>query len=69
MGSTDALHELILEYKVGCVMIAIPRAKGRLVERIIAKCRECKVDFKILPPIGELINKPRVAQPGAPVAS
>ncbi len=57
LGSTDALHELILQYQVGCVMIAIPRAHGRLVERIIAKCRECKVDFKTLPPIGELINK------------
>ena len=58
LGSTDALHELILEYKVNCVMIAIPRAKGKLVETIIAKCRECKVDFKILPPIGDWINKP-----------
>ena len=57
LGSTDELHELILEYEVTCVMIAIPRANGRLVERIIANCRECKVDFKILPPIGELINK------------
>ena len=58
LGSTDALHELIIEHHVSCVMIAIPHLKGRLVERIIAKCRECKVDFKILPPIGELINKP-----------
>ncbi len=58
LGSTDALHDLVLRYRVACVMIAIPRAKGRLVERIIAKCRECKVDFKILPPIGELINRP-----------
>jgi FlaA1/EpsC-like NDP-sugar epimerase len=58
LGSTDALHELIIEHHASCVMIAIPQAKGRLVERIIAKCRECKVDFKILPRIGELINKP-----------
>ncbi len=58
LGSTDELHELIIEYQAKCVMIAIPQAKGRLVERIIAKCRECRVDFKILPPIGELINKP-----------
>ena len=58
LGSTDALHELIIEHRASCVMIAIPQVKGRLVERIIAKCRECKVDFKILPPIGELINKP-----------
>jgi len=58
LGSTDELHELIIEQRASCVMIAIPQVKGRLVERIIAKCRECKVDFKILPPIGELINKP-----------
>ena len=58
LGSTDDLHELVIEHHVSCVMIAIPQVKGRLVERIIAKCRECKVDFKILPPIGELINKP-----------
>jgi len=57
LGNTDALHELIRKHRVGCVMIAIPRANGKVVERIIAKCRECKVDFKILPPIGELINK------------
>jgi FlaA1/EpsC-like NDP-sugar epimerase len=57
LGNTDALHDLIVRYDVDCVMIAIPRANGRLVERIIAKCRECKVDFKILPPIGELIDK------------
>ncbi len=53
LGSTDELHELIIEHRASCVMIAIPQVKGRLVERIIAKCRECKVDFKILPPIGE----------------
>ena len=58
LGSTDALPELVKEHRASCVMIAIPQVKGRLVERIIAKCRECKVDFKILPPIGELINKP-----------
>ena len=38
-------------------MITIPRANGKVVERIIAKCRECKVDFKTLPPMGELINR------------
>src|SRR5882762_4440594 len=57
LGSTDALHELIIQYRVACVMIAIPQANGKLVERIISKCRECKVEFKTLPPIGELINR------------
>ncbi len=58
LGNTDALHELILRYHVACVMMAIPRAKGREIERIIQKCRECKVDFKILPAMGELIDRP-----------
>lgn len=58
LGSTDVLPELIVDHHVACVMIAIPRAKGRLLESIVAKCRACKVDFKILPPIGELISQP-----------
>jgi FlaA1/EpsC-like NDP-sugar epimerase len=58
LGTTDVLHKLIIDHHVACVMIAIPRAKGRLLERIVAKCRECKVDLKILPPIGELIDRP-----------
>ncbi len=57
LGNTDELHALIQEHQVHCVMIAIPRANGKVVERIIAKCRECKVEFKTLPPIGELINR------------
>ena len=57
LGNTDELHDLIVQHRVSCVMIAIPRANGRLIEGIIAKCRECKVEFKTLPPIGELINR------------
>ena len=57
LGNSDELHLLIRQYHVCCVMIAIPRASGKLLERIIAKCHECKVDFKVLPPLGELITR------------
>ena len=57
LGNTDALSDLISKYAVECVLIAIPSAKGAEVERIVDKCRECKVSFKILPAISELFNQ------------
>ena len=48
---------LIDTHGVECVLIAIPSAKGSEIERIVDKCRECKVSFTILPPISELFNR------------
>jgi FlaA1/EpsC-like NDP-sugar epimerase len=56
LGETANLPELIERYDARCVLIAIPSATGPQVERIIRKCRECKVDFKILPALNERIN-------------
>ena len=56
LGETADLPELIERYDARCVLIAIPSATGPQVERIIRKCRECKVDFKILPALNERIN-------------
>jgi FlaA1/EpsC-like NDP-sugar epimerase len=58
LGTTDALPHLITKLDVGCVLIAIPSAKGYEIEQIVDKCRECNVSFKILPPIGELLKRP-----------
>jgi FlaA1/EpsC-like NDP-sugar epimerase len=57
LGDTDDLPKLISHYKVECVLIAIPSARSKQVERIISKCRECKVDLKILPGVGERISR------------
>ncbi|HEX3355010.1 MAG: polysaccharide biosynthesis protein [Terriglobales bacterium] len=57
LGNTDALPALITRHAVECVLIAIPSAKGSDIERIVDKCRECKVSFKILPSISELFNR------------
>ena len=56
LGTTDDLPQLIARHKVECVLIAIPSAPGRAIENIVDKCRECKVSFKILPPLLDLLN-------------
>jgi len=50
LGSTEHMPEIIRRMNIRCVLIAIPSATGHQIERIIAKCRQCEVDFKILPP-------------------
>jgi FlaA1/EpsC-like NDP-sugar epimerase len=57
LGNTDALPRLIAQHAVECVLIAIPSAKGSQIERIVDKCRQCKVSFTILPSISELFNR------------
>ncbi len=56
LGNTDALDRLIKKYEAECVLIAMPSAKGYEIERIIDKCRQSKVCFKILPPMSEQLN-------------
>jgi len=58
LGGTDILDEVIKRHVVQCVLIAIPSARGTQIAKIIQKVRECKVEFKILPSISELIDKP-----------
>ncbi len=56
LGSSDSMSEMLPRMDVRCVLIAIPSASGNQVEQIIAKCRQCKVDFKILPPLRQHIS-------------
>jgi len=56
LGSTDELPRLIEENDIAHILIAIPSATGKQMQTIIAKCRECKVDFKTLPAIGDIIR-------------
>ena len=58
LGSTDDLPSLIVEHDIAHILIAIPSASGKQIQRIIDKCRECKVEFKTLPAIGDLITNP-----------
>ena len=56
LGSSDCMPEILRRMSIRCVLIAIPSASGSQIEQIIAKCRQCKVDFKILPPFSRHIN-------------
>ncbi|WP_263368581.1 polysaccharide biosynthesis protein [Edaphobacter bradus] len=56
LGSTDCMSEILSRMNIRCVLIAIPSARGSQVEQIIAKCRQCKVDFKILPSLSRHVN-------------
>lgn len=56
LGDTEALGYLVKKYQVECVFIALPSARGYEIERIIDKCRQSKVNFKILPAMSEQLN-------------
>jgi FlaA1/EpsC-like NDP-sugar epimerase len=57
LGTTEALSLLVERNQVACVLIALPSAKGAEIERIVTSCRECNVEFKILPPFREQIGR------------
>src|SRR5215472_2398578 len=57
LGSTNLLSTLIERYSISCVLIAIPSATGQQIQRIIGKCQECHIDFKILPPLSDRIDR------------
>ncbi len=57
LGTTEALGLLVERHQVACVLIALPSAKGPEIERIVASCRECNVEFKILPPFRDQIGR------------
>ncbi len=56
LGSTGELPGIITENEVAHVLIAIPSATGRQIQRIMDICRKCSVDFKTLPALGDIIN-------------
>jgi FlaA1/EpsC-like NDP-sugar epimerase len=58
-GSSNGMSEILRRLNIRCVLIAIPSASGSQIEQIIAKCRQCKVEFKILPPFSRHINGSR----------
>jgi FlaA1/EpsC-like NDP-sugar epimerase len=51
LGNTDALSQLVAKYNIECVLIA-------LIDQIMNKCCDSRVVFRILPPIGEMLNRP-----------
>lgn len=56
LGNTRDLPEVISKYDISQVLLAIPTATSSQMQRIIDRCVECKVDFKTLPALGDIIN-------------
>jgi FlaA1/EpsC-like NDP-sugar epimerase len=56
LGKTTDLPRIIGKYDVSQILIAIPSATGKQMQQIIDTCVECKVDFKTLPALGDIIN-------------
>lgn len=50
------MPNLIVANDVSHILIAIPSASGKQIQRIIDKCRECRVEFITLPAMGDIIN-------------
>ncbi len=56
VGTTDSLAQVIDDYAVKCVLIALPSPTNGEIQRIVDNCRASKVEFKILPTLGNRIN-------------
>ncbi len=56
LGTTEELPRLIAKHDVAHILIAIPSATGRQMQKIIERCRECNVDFRTLPALSDIID-------------
>ncbi|MCE1227119.1 MAG: polysaccharide biosynthesis protein [Geobacteraceae bacterium] len=56
LGTTKQLAALISSHSVEDVIIAIPTAAGNAMRDIVRSCEHCKVRFKTLPAISDIIE-------------
>ncbi len=56
LGPINKLTEIVSREKVDEVLIAIPSATGTQMRHIVESCESCKVAYKTLPGIGEIID-------------
>ncbi len=62
LGKIADAPALVDKYKASCVLIAMPSVNGGTLRSIVEQCGKCRVEMKILPPLGDRIN-------GKPVTS
>ncbi|MEE8046559.1 MAG: nucleoside-diphosphate sugar epimerase/dehydratase [Dehalococcoidia bacterium] len=55
-GNIDSLPSVVKKYEADLIVIAIPAATTEQRTRIINKCRESKVEYRILPGTDELLE-------------
>jgi FlaA1/EpsC-like NDP-sugar epimerase/UDP-N-acetylmuramyl pentapeptide phosphotransferase/UDP-N-acetylglucosamine-1-phosphate transferase len=56
LGKIEDLPRLILKHGVSQILIALPSATGKQMQRIVNICVQCKVEFKTLPALADIIN-------------
>ena len=56
LGGRDVIPELVREYKVQEIIIAIPSAPGKVVRQIVEVCQRAGVTTRILPGFAEMLN-------------
>lgn len=56
IGAIQDLQRIIQAKHIEDVIIAIPTAAGKAIRQIVKSCEHCKIRFKILPPICEIID-------------
>lgn len=55
-GNTLLIAQIVNDYNVDLVFIAIPSASGEDIKRIIKKCEQTKAEIKILPRMDHLLS-------------
>ncbi|KXB09397.1 hypothetical protein AKJ60_00360 [candidate division MSBL1 archaeon SCGC-AAA385M11] len=56
LGLIKDLEHFVSSLHIELVFIAIPSASGQQMRRIMDLCRQCKVQFKTLPGLGEIMD-------------
>ncbi len=56
LGNVDQLKRIVEKEDIEEVMIAIPSASGEQMRRLVDLCENCRISFKTLPGIGEIID-------------
>ncbi len=57
LGAIDQIPELVKQYDIETVLIAIPSANEKQMRRIVGYCESCQVPFQTLPSVNELLSK------------
>lgn len=56
VGSVDMLPDLIDQWPVDEVLIAVPSASGKQMQRFVAICEQAKVKFRTMPHLRDIIS-------------
>jgi FlaA1/EpsC-like NDP-sugar epimerase len=56
LGNIEALPEVVAQYDVHSIFIAIPSASSTEMRNIVEKCEQCQIPFRTLPSLHALVS-------------